>query len=106
MGVSGKIIGPHNAHMIPATLPGAGNILVFDNGGIAGYGSLREDCLGTFPNALSDYSRVLEFNPKTYEVVWEYTQPNPTADSDGDGVREMTKILQFIHEQRPAFGKR
>ncbi len=82
----GQIIGPHNAHMIPATLPGGGNILVFDNGGLSCYGSLREDCLGTYPNALSDYSRILEFNPKTYKVVWEYTQPNPTADLDGDGV--------------------
>ncbi len=82
----GKIIGPHQAHIIPATLPGAGNILVMDNGGYSGYGLQRADCLGTWPNALKDYSRILEFNPKTYEVVWEYTQTNPTADSDGDGI--------------------
>jgi len=82
----GYIVGPHQAHIIPATLPGAGNILVMDNGGMSGYGALREDCSGTWPNALKDYSRVLEFNPKTYEVVWEYTQTNPTADLDGDGI--------------------
>ena len=29
----GWIVGQHHAHMIPAGLPGAGNILVFDNGG-------------------------------------------------------------------------
>ena len=34
----GQIIGQHHAHMIPHGLPGEGNILVFDNGGWAGYG--------------------------------------------------------------------
>jgi hypothetical protein len=34
----GPIVGMHNAHMIPKGLPGEGNILVFDNGGYAGYG--------------------------------------------------------------------
>ena len=29
----GQIIGQHHAHMIPQGLPGAGNILLFDNGG-------------------------------------------------------------------------
>ena len=82
----GQIIGPHNAHMIPATLPGGGNILVFDNGGTGGFGARRADCSGTYPNALSDYSRVLEFNPTTYEIVWQYSQPLPTADRDRDSV--------------------
>lgn len=35
----GWIIGQHHAHMIPQGLPGAGNILIFDNGGWAGYGA-------------------------------------------------------------------
>ncbi len=35
----GNIIGPHMTHMIPQGLPGAGNILVFDNGGAGGYGT-------------------------------------------------------------------
>src|SRR3954471_20276767 len=34
----GWIIGQHHAHLIPQGLPGAGNLLVFDNGGWAGYG--------------------------------------------------------------------
>ena len=34
----GQIIGQHNPHIIPKGLPGAGNLLVFDNGGSAGYG--------------------------------------------------------------------
>jgi len=62
----GAIIGPHNAHMIPDGLPGAGDILVFDNGGISGYGLL------VFPNHLRLYSRVIEFNPITLEIVNEY----------------------------------
>jgi hypothetical protein len=63
----GPIIGMHNAHMIPKGLPGEGNILVFDNGGYAGYG------LSGLPiRYLRFYSRVLEFNPVTYDLVWEY----------------------------------
>jgi len=66
----GWIIGPHHTHMIPKGLPGAGNIMVYDNGGDGGYGE---------PNPISrfivtrDYSRVLEFNPVTLEIVWEYS---------------------------------
>ena len=63
----GQIIGPHNAHMIPKGLPGEGNILVFDNGGAAGYGSVPGQ-----PNKYRYYSRVIEFNPVTLDVVWEY----------------------------------
>ena len=69
----GQIIGQHNPHIIPQGLPGAGNLLVFDNGGHGGYGSAnpaRPD--GT--NAMTrDSSRVLEINPVTFEVVWEYS---------------------------------
>lgn len=57
----GQIIGQHHAHMIPKGLPGEGNILVFDNGGLAGY-----------PMALRGYSRVIEFNPVTLDPAWEY----------------------------------
>lgn len=62
----GEIIGPHNAHMIPYGLPGAGNIIVFDNGGMAGYGILG------FPKQFRLYSRVIEFNPITFEIEQEY----------------------------------
>ncbi|MDY6985913.1 MAG: arylsulfotransferase family protein [Candidatus Thermoplasmatota archaeon] len=58
----GQIIGLHHAHIIPKGLPGEGNILVFDNGGLGGYGN----------SELSMYSRILEFNPVTMEIVWEY----------------------------------
>jgi len=43
----------HHAHMIPEGLPGAGNILVFNNG--------------------KPYSLVTEFDPVTLQIVWEYS---------------------------------
>ena len=69
----GWIIGQHHAHMIPRGLPGEGNILVFDNGGWAGYGPPNPGSPTGFQNALRDYSRVLEFDPTTLKIVWQYT---------------------------------
>ena len=73
--VLGDIIGPHMTHLIPRGLPGAGNILVFDNGGFSGFGSYLNGLPATWPNKLRDYSRVVEFNPITLRVVWEYKVP-------------------------------
>ena len=67
------IIGPHHTHVIPKGLPGEGNILVFDNGGTAGFGPPNPGSPTGAWNALRDYTRVLEFNPITLEIVWEYT---------------------------------
>ncbi|MEG6523705.1 aryl-sulfate sulfotransferase [Desulfotomaculum sp. 1211_IL3151] len=69
----GWIIGQHHAHMIPRGLPGEGNILVFDNGGWAGYGLPNPSSPTGIKGARRDYSRVLEFNPMTLEIVWQYT---------------------------------
>jgi hypothetical protein len=69
----GWIIGQHHAHMIPRGLPGEGNILVFDNGGWAGYGAPNPGSPKGRMNAQRDYSRVLEINPITLEIVWQYT---------------------------------
>jgi hypothetical protein len=72
----GDIIGQHHAHMIPKTLPGEGNILLFDNGGVAGYDAL----LGLVPTWQAKqrfYSRVIEFDPETLEIVWEYERILP-----------------------------
>jgi hypothetical protein len=68
----GPIIGPHHAHMIPRGLPGEGNILVFDNGGAAGFGPPNPGSPTGEWNALRDHSRVLEFDPVTLEIVWQY----------------------------------
>lgn len=69
----GWIIGQHHAHMIPRGLPGEGNILVFDNGGWAGYGAPNPSAPIGLKHALRDYSRVIEFDPTTLKVVWEYS---------------------------------
>ncbi len=82
----GQIIGQHHSHVIPQGLPGAGNILIYDNGGRAGFGAVVPGLArGMYPNKLRDFSRVVEFNPVTMDLVWEYKQPQPTADLDGDG---------------------
>lgn len=70
-----QIIGPHHAHMIPEGLPGAGNILVYDNGGMAGYGAPNPGSPDGRRNALRDFSRVMEFDPVTLEIKWQYPAP-------------------------------
>jgi hypothetical protein len=69
----GWIIGQHHLHLIPKGLPGEGNLLIFDNGGHAGYGEPNAASVNGVDNAARDYSRVLEFNPQTLEIVWQYT---------------------------------
>lgn len=70
-----QIIGQHHAHLIPKGLPGAGHVLVFDNGGSSGYGfagPIAPNGVGAFARATS---RVLEINPVTLELVWSYAAP-------------------------------
>lgn len=79
----GWIIGQHHAHMIPQGLPGAGNILIFDNGGWAGYGAPSPASADGVKNAWRDYSRILEINPVTLDIEWRYSPyeadlPQPT----------------------------
>lgn len=69
----GQMVGPHHAHMIPKGLPGAGNILVFDNGGFAGYGRPGPGSPTGRHNARRHFSRVLEFDPVSFALVWSYT---------------------------------
>src|SRR5688572_30448864 len=67
-----QIIGQHHPHLIPKGLPGAGNLLVFDNGGSSGYGfasPIAPQGRGAFQRA---GSRVLEINPVTLPLVWSY----------------------------------
>ena len=81
------IIGPHHAHLIPQGLPGAGNILVFDNGGWGGYGLANPSSKDGLKNALRDYSRVLEINPVTLEIVWEFTPESIKAAIPTDAAK-------------------
>ena len=68
-----QIIGQHNAHFIPKGLPGAGNVMIFDNGGASGYGAPNSNA----PNGTGLFarptSRVLEIDPVTLKLVWNYT---------------------------------
>jgi len=57
----GGLSGQHEPHMIPKGLPGAGNVLIFDNGA-----SPWND-LGH-----AGHSFVLEIDPTTEKVVWVY----------------------------------
>lgn len=69
----GWIIGQHHFHMIPKGLPGEGNVIVYDNGGWAGYGVPNPSSPTGRMNAKRDYSRVIEFNPVTLEIEWQFT---------------------------------
>ncbi len=60
-----QISGQHDAQIIPKGLPGAGNLLVFDNQGEAGYPRASVTVTGG--------SRVLEIDPVTKQIVWQYT---------------------------------
>jgi hypothetical protein len=81
-------------------------MLVFDNGGGAGWGPLFSGAalpydaeaplldavgFGAHPSrksvnsVLRNYSRVIEFDPRTMKILWQYVQPRTTHDFDGDG---------------------
>jgi hypothetical protein len=63
-----QISGQHDDHLIPPGLPGAGDLLVFDNQGTAGYPSV--------PLAVDRGSRILEIDPEKKQIVWEYSARN------------------------------
>lgn len=69
----GWIIGQHHFHMIPKGLPGEGDLLVYDNGGWGGYGIPNPSSDHGTDNAIRDFSRVLQINPLTLEITWQYT---------------------------------
>lgn len=60
-----QISGQHDAQIIPKGLPGAGNLLVFDNQGEGGYPHA--------PVTVTGGSRVVEVNPATKEIIWQYS---------------------------------
>lgn len=63
-----QISGQHDAHLIAPGLPGAGNLLVFDNQGEGGYPPV--------PLGVNSGSRVLEIDPVAKEIVWQYSAEN------------------------------
>jgi hypothetical protein len=65
----GPLIAMHHAHTVPAGLPGEGNVIVFDNGGSSGYGGPG----GGLSKYTRDYTRVVEFNPLSLQIEWEYS---------------------------------
>ena len=69
--IFGTIVGPHHTHMIPKDLPGEGHIMVYDNGGWAGYGAPNQFSKTGLKVSRRDGSRVIEFDPTTLEIVWE-----------------------------------
>jgi hypothetical protein len=71
-----QIIGQHHAHFIPVGLPGAGNVMIFDNGGSSGYGTPSPIALNGTGIYARATSRVVEINPVTLELVWSYNGPN------------------------------
>ncbi len=66
-----QLSGQHDAQIIPEGLPGAGNLLVFDNQGEAGYPPVA---LG-----VTSGSRVLEIDPVSKTIVWSYSAETSNA---------------------------
>ncbi len=95
----GQFAGQHHVHMIPRGLPGAGNILVFDNGGGAGYGGPNNT------NRYSrTYSRAVEFDPISFEIVWQYgnaTGTEPLRSNILGGVQRLPNGNTLITEGVP-----
>jgi hypothetical protein len=92
----GWIIGQHHAHLIPRGLPGEGNILLYDNGGSAGYGSPNPGSPNGVGNALRDHSRVLEFDPVTLDIVWSNTPTSVGKHSGPPKPRGFSIYSSFI----------
>jgi len=89
----GWIIGPHDAHIIPQGLPGEGNVLVYDNGGAAGYGPPNDMAPDGINYMRRAHSRVLEFNPVTKNIVWEYSPATLKINEIQFGYKEFSPFI-------------
>lgn len=93
-GALDPITGVHGTHMIPKGLPGAGNILIFDNGGPLD-DDIYKDTQG------HAWSRVIEFNPVTKEIVWEYSAPAMKVSGEQFGYRFFFSPFISIAQRLP-----
>jgi hypothetical protein len=94
----GQMIGQHQAHLIPKGLPGAGNVLVFDNGGASGYGApspIAPQGMNTLARATS---RVLEIDPLTFRRVWDYAPPDGFFATNISGAQRLPNGNTLITE--------
>ena len=96
-----QIIGQHHAHFIPKGLPGAGNLLVFDNGGASGYGAPTPVALNGSGIYARANSRVLEINPVTLELVWSYVSPAQFYSSNISSAQRLPNGNTLITEGAP-----
>jgi hypothetical protein len=74
-----KLFAQHNAHWIPKGLPGAGHILVFNNGSgrpDGTYSSVDEIVLPVDAQGRYEYKAGVAFGPD--KPVWSYTAPKKT----------------------------
>jgi hypothetical protein len=94
----GPIIGQHHAHLIPKGLPGAGNLLVFDNGGASGYGPVDPTAPKGAGAMARASSRVLEIDPVTLELVWSYQAPGQFYASNISGAQRLPNANTLITE--------
>ena len=78
------IVRGHEAHMIPDGLPGAGNILIFDNG-IEG---------------VRPYSIVREVNPITLKTVWSYMDKDSFFSKAGSSVQRLKNGNTLVSQDR------
>ena len=97
----GCIIGPHHAHIIPKGLPGAGNVLVFDNGGGGGFGDPNPGAPDGTWNALRDHSRVLEINPITLAIEWEFTALTAGFPCEGEDLSKFYSRYKSAAQRLP-----
>ncbi len=77
-GASGgqKLFGQHDSQWIPSGLPGAGNILVFNNGQSRGYSTVEEIAPDVNPDGSYPMTVGQAFGPSSQE--WIYQAPTPT----------------------------
>jgi hypothetical protein len=89
----GWIVGPHHTHMIPKGLPGEGNILVYDNGGRAGYGLPNDMAPKGINNIRRYYSRSIEFDPIAKKIVWEHSPRSLKMSANLLGYKEFSPFI-------------